>query len=45
MTAAGDRWMAGGWGYLLADEGGGYWLGIQALRAATADPVHTLRHE
>ena len=24
---------AGGWGYLLADEGSGYWLGRQALRA------------
>lgn len=23
---------AGGWGYLLGDEGGGYWIGIQALR-------------
>lgn len=25
---------AGGYGYLLADEGSGYWLGNQALRAA-----------
>lgn len=25
---------AGGYGYLLADEGSGYWLGQQALRAA-----------
>ena len=25
---------AGGYGYLLADEGSGYWLGHQALRAA-----------
>lgn len=24
---------AGGWGYILADEGSGYWLGRQALRA------------
>jgi glucosamine kinase len=24
---------AGGWGYLLGDEGSGYWLGRQALRA------------
>lgn len=24
---------AGGWGYVLADEGSGYWLGRQALRA------------
>lgn len=26
---------AGGWGYLLGDEGGGYWLGLEALRAVT----------
>jgi N-acetylglucosamine kinase len=25
---------SGGWGYVLADEGSGYWLGRQALRAA-----------
>src|SRR5262249_50032839 len=25
---------AGGWGYVLADEGSGYWLGRQALRSA-----------
>lgn len=25
---------AGGWGYVIADEGSGYWLGRQALRAA-----------
>jgi N-acetylglucosamine kinase-like BadF-type ATPase len=24
---------AGGWGYLLADEGSGYWIGLNALRA------------
>lgn len=24
---------AGGWGYLLGDEGGGHWLGMEALRA------------
>lgn len=30
-----DGWAAraGGWGYLLGDEGSGYWLGRQALRA------------
>ena len=24
----------GGWGYLFGDEGSGYWLGVEALRAA-----------
>jgi N-acetylglucosamine kinase-like BadF-type ATPase len=36
MNAEGKRWMAGGWGHLVADEGGGYWLGIQAIKAAAA---------
>lgn len=34
MNGAGARHLAGGWGHLLADEGGGYWLGLEALRAA-----------
>ena len=32
--AGGRSARAGGWGYVLADEGSGYWLGRQALRAA-----------
>ncbi|MFZ3070876.1 MAG: BadF/BadG/BcrA/BcrD ATPase family protein [Anaerolineaceae bacterium] len=31
----GLSWRSGGWGPLIADEGSGYWLGIQAMRAAT----------
>ena len=27
---------SGGWGYLIGDEGGGYWLGLQTLKAATS---------
>lgn len=27
----------GGWGYLLGDEGAGYWIGISALRAILAE--------
>ncbi len=34
INATGERHLAGGWGHLLADEGSGYWLGLQALRAA-----------
>lgn len=33
VNAAGESALAGGWGYLLGDEGSGYWLGLQALRA------------
>ena len=33
-TADGKAWRAGGWGELLADEGSGGWLGLQALRMA-----------
>ena len=29
----GEAARAGGWGYILADEGSGFWLGRQALRA------------
>lgn len=34
VSRAGESFLAGGWGYLLGDEGSGYWLGAQALRAA-----------
>jgi N-acetylglucosamine kinase-like BadF-type ATPase len=32
-NAAGRAARAGGWGYVLGDEGSGYWLGRQVLRA------------
>jgi N-acetylglucosamine kinase-like BadF-type ATPase len=35
VNDAGAVLQTGGWGYLLGDEGGGYWLGNQALRAVT----------
>jgi N-acetylglucosamine kinase-like BadF-type ATPase len=31
----GKSWRAGGWGHLLDDLGGGYWLGLQGLIAIT----------
>jgi len=34
-NAEGRSWRSGGWGPLLADEGSGYWLGIEAMKAAT----------
>jgi N-acetylglucosamine kinase-like BadF-type ATPase len=33
VNPAGLNAQVGGWGYLLGDEGGGYWIGLQALRA------------
>ncbi len=33
-TAAGATWQAGGWGSILDDGGGGYWLGLRAVGAA-----------
>ncbi|MGB7340520.1 MAG: BadF/BadG/BcrA/BcrD ATPase family protein [Phototrophicaceae bacterium] len=32
VNAAGDSAQVGGWGYLLGDEGSGYWMGLQALK-------------
>ncbi len=33
VNAAGETALAGAWGYLIGDEGSGYWLGAQGLRA------------
>jgi glucosamine kinase len=33
-TASGATWQAGGWGSILDDGGGGYWLGLRAVGAA-----------
>src|SRR6202035_1250471 len=33
----GRSWRAGGWGHLLGDEGSGYWLGVQSIKAALRD--------
>lgn len=35
VNGQGQTAQAGGWGYLLGDEGSGYWLGMQAIRALT----------
>jgi glucosamine kinase len=37
VGAEGRPWQAGGWGHLLGDEGSGYWLGIQSIKAALRD--------
>ncbi|MHB8234412.1 MAG: BadF/BadG/BcrA/BcrD ATPase family protein [Solirubrobacteraceae bacterium] len=33
----GRPWRVGGWGHLLGDQGSGYWLGTESIRAALAD--------
>lgn len=33
VNPAGQVAVVGGWGYLLGDEGSGYWLGLSALKA------------
>jgi glucosamine kinase len=35
INAAGTRLRVGGWGYLLGDEGSGYWIGTRALQVCT----------
>lgn len=37
----GRAWRAGGWGHLLGDEGSGYWLGVQSIKAALRDRERT----
>ncbi len=37
----GTRVQAGGWGYLLGDEGGGYWTVREAMRAVLVKPSGT----
>jgi N-acetylglucosamine kinase-like BadF-type ATPase len=37
INAAGETALVSGWGYLLGDEGGGYWLGLQGLQAAVRE--------
>ena len=36
-NARGEASRAGGWGYVLGDEGSGYWIGRLALRAVVRD--------
>lgn len=39
-NAAGEAARSGGWGYVLGDEGSGYWIGRAALRAVLRESDH-----
>ena len=34
VSATGESWRTGGWGHVLDDEGSGYWLGLEGMKAA-----------
>lgn len=34
VNAAGECWRTGGWGHVLGDEGSGYWIGLEGMKAA-----------
>lgn len=40
VNASGHGTRAGGWGYLLGDEGSGFWLGREAVRHVLRDAQH-----
>ena len=52
ITKTGEEISIGGWGYLLGDEGAGYWIGREALRhlmtqieeLSSLDELSTSRH-
>jgi len=37
VSSTGQTLQLGGWGYLLGDEGSGYWIGLQALKRIIQD--------
>jgi glucosamine kinase len=45
VNAAGKSLQVGGWGYLLGDEGSGYWIGMQTLQLVTKIIDGQYQHE
>lgn len=47
INSEGQTALAGGWGYKTGDEGGGFWIGFQALRlmARVSDQVEVIETE
>jgi N-acetylglucosamine kinase-like BadF-type ATPase len=37
INQKGEKATSGGWGYILGDEGSGYWIGLQAIQAVIRD--------
>lgn len=37
INHSGETYISDGWGYLLGDEGSGFWVGLQAIKAALED--------
>jgi glucosamine kinase len=37
VAPGGKAWRAGGWGHLVGDEGSGYWIGAESIKAALHD--------
>ncbi|MBG6107392.1 N-acetylglucosamine kinase-like BadF-type ATPase [Frigoribacterium sp. CG_9.8] len=44
LGRSGDQVILGGWGWLLGDEGGGFWIAMEALKATVRDVDGTGPH-
>ena len=44
LGRSGNQILVGGWGWLLGDEGGGFWIAMEALKAAARDVDGTGPH-
>ncbi len=44
LGRSGEHVLLGGWGWLLGDQGGGFWIAMEALKAAARDVDGTAPH-